>query len=188
MIHGGKNDSTIGWARVGVGLAALLVTLVSAAPSLRAQERLSPPDSSDVEIAGRRLKVVFGSPAVRDRVIFGGLVPWNRVWRTGANEATTFSTEANLRIGNAEVPAGDYTLYTIPNEKSWTLIINRQLGQWGTEYHADMDLARVEMDVEALETPIERFRIVLFPRGPSEGTLAIEWATTRASAPFEVLR
>lgn len=174
--------------RLGVGLSTALIALSLAAPCLRAQERLSPPDSSEVEIAGRRLKVVFGSPAVRDRVIFGGLVPWNHVWRTGANEATSFSTEANLRIGNAEVPAGDYTLYTIPNEKRWTLIINRQLGQWGTEYHADMDLARVEMDVEELEAPIEHMRIVLFPRGPTEGTLAVEWATTRASVQFEVLR
>ena len=167
---------------------AVLAAFLWTAPEALAQERLSPPDSSEVEIGGRRLNVGFGSPSVRGRVIFGGLVPFNQVWRTGANEATSFSTEANLRVGDAEVPAGEYTLYTIPAPDRWTLIISRQTGQWGTEYHADMDLARVEMEVEELETPVERFRIVLEPGGSDGGTLAMEWATTRASVPFELLR
>lgn len=175
-------------ARFGLAAGLGLTAILAAVPNLTAQQRLSPPDSSEVELAGRQIKVVFGSPSVRGRVIFGGLVPWDQVWRTGANEATRLSTEANLRIGDAEVPAGDYTLYTIPGADAWTLIISRQTGQWGTEYHSDMDLARVEMDVEDLEEPVESFRIVLYPRGPDEGTLLLEWAGTRASVPFEVLR
>lgn len=174
--------------RARFGLAALLVAvclLATASPTLA--QRLSPPDSTQVEIAGRQLKIVYGSPSVRDRVIFGGLIPWGEVWRTGANEATSFSSEANLRIGDAEVPAGDYTLYTIPNEDEWTLIINRQTGQWGTEYHADMDLARVTMDVDALPQSVERFRIALEADGSTDGELVMEWATTRATVPLEVL-
>jgi hypothetical protein len=175
-------------ARFGLSAGLGLIVALAAVPGLGAQQRLSPPDSSELELAGRQIKVAFSSPSVRDRVIFGGLVPWNQVWRTGANEATSFSTEANLRIGDAEVPAGDYTLYTIPGTDEWTLIVSRQTRQWGTEYHPDMDLARVEMEVEELEEPVESFRIVLYPRGPDEGTLLLEWASTRASVPFKVLR
>lgn len=175
-------------ARFGLSAGLGLIIALAAVPGLGAQQRLSPPDSSELELSGRQIKVAFSSPSVRNRVIFGGLVPWNQVWRTGANEATSFSTEANLRIGDAEVPAGDYTLYTIPGPEEWTLILSRQTGQWGTEYHPDMDLARVDMEVEELEEPVESFRIVLYPRGPDEGTLLLEWASMRASVPFEVLR
>ena len=120
-------------------------------------------------------------------MIYGGLVPWGRVWRTGANEATAFRTEANLRIGDAEVPAGDYTLYSIPNADDWTLIVNRQTGQWGTEYHEDMDLARVEMKIEELDEPSEGFRITLEASGPDEGRLVMEWEKTRVSVPIKML-
>ena len=162
--------------------------LAWAAPASAQQPRLSPPDSAEVEIAGRLIKVVYGSPSMRGRTIFGGLVPWDQVWRTGANEATSLVTEANLRIGDAEVPAGDYTLYTIPNPEEWTLIISRQTGQWGTEYHADMDLARVEMAAEELEEPVENFQIRLEAGESDEGALVMEWANTRASVPLEVFR
>jgi hypothetical protein len=173
-------------ARLGLAVLLCLGSLLATTSPASAQ-RLSPPDSSSVEIAGRQLKVVYGSPSVRDRVIFGGLIPWNEVWRTGANEATSFSSEANLRIGGAEVPAGHYTLYTIPNADEWTLIINRQNGQWGTEYHTDMDLARVTMDVDKLSESVERFRIALEAGDTRDGELVMEWATTRASVPIEVL-
>jgi hypothetical protein len=166
-----RGDSKMTTARFGLAAGLGLIVVLAAAPGLGAQQRLSPPDSSELELAGRQIKVT-----------------WNQVWRTGANEATSFSTEANLRIGDAEVPAGEYTLYTIPDPDKWTLVVSRQTGQWGTEYHPDMDLARVEMEVEELEEPVESFRIVLYPRGPDEGTLLLEWANTRTSVPFEVLR
>ncbi len=112
-------------ARFGLAAGLGLIVVLAAAPGLGAQQRLSPPDSSELELAGRQIKVTFSSPSVRDRVIFGGLVPWNQVWRTGANEATSFSTEANLRIGDAEVPAGEYTLYTINTTRTWTSLASR---------------------------------------------------------------
>lgn len=173
-------------ARLGLALVASLGGLLATSSQAYAQ-RLSPPDSSQVEIAGRQLKVVYGSPSVRGRLIFGGLIPWNEVWRTGANEATSFSSEANLRIGDAEVPAGSYTLYTIPTPDEWTLIINRQTGQWGTEYHSDMDLARVTMSVDELPETVERFRIAIEALETTDGELVMEWATTRATVPIEVL-
>ena len=84
---------------------------------------------------------------MRDRKIFGGLVPYGQVWRTGANSATSLKTDVDLTIGGAPVPAGSYTLYTIPTETGWKLIINKQTGQWGTDYDEKQDLARVDMKV-----------------------------------------
>jgi len=76
----------------------------------------------------------YNSPSIRGRKIFGGLVPYDKVWRTGANPATSLKTEVNLKIGTATVPAGNYTLYTLPSTGDWKLIINKQTGQWGTKY------------------------------------------------------
>ena len=175
-------------ARFGLVWLAVAASLAAASPGVAQQPRLSPPDSTKLTLAGRQLTIVYGSPSARGRVIYGGLVPWGRVWRTGANEATSFRTEANLRIGDAEVSAGDYTLYSIPNPDDWTLIVNRQTGQWGTEYHEDMDLARVEMKIEELDEPSERFRITLEASGSDEGRLVMEWEKTRVSVPIKMLR
>ncbi len=175
-------------ARFGLAWLAVAASLAAASPCVAQQQRLSPPDSTKMTLAGRQLTIVYSSPSVRGRVIYGGLVPWGRVWRTGANEATSFRTEANLRIGDAEVPAGDYTLYSIPNPDDWTLIVNRQTGQWGTEYHEDMDLARVEMKIEELDEPSEGFRITLEASGPDEGRIVMEWEKTRVSVPIKMLR
>lgn len=175
-------------ARIGLAWLAVAASLAAASPCGAQQQRLSPPDSTKLNLAGRQLTIVYSSPSARGRVIYGGLVPWGRVWRTGANEATSFRTEANLRIGDAEVPAGDYTLYSIPNPDDWTLIVNRQTGQWGTEYHEDMDLDRVEMKIEELDEPSERFRITLEATGPDEGRLVMEWEKTRVSVPIKTLQ
>ena len=174
-------------ARFGLVWLAVAASLAAAAPCVAQQQRLSPADSTEMTLAGRQLTIVYSGPSARGRVIYGGLVPWDRVWRTGANEATSLRTEANLRIGDAEVPAGDYTLYSIPNSDAWTLIVSRQTGQWGTEYHEDMDLARVEMKIEELDEPSERFRITLEASGPEEGRLVMEWEKTRVSVPIKML-
>jgi len=144
---------------------------------------LSPPDSVTTAVAGASLAVRYSRPSMRGRVIFGSVVPWNRVWRTGAGAATLFETSADLVMGRTTIAAGKYSLWTIPSPSSWTLIINRNTGQWGTDYDAQYDLARLDMTVERLAQPIEQFRIAIEPR-ESGGVLALEWERTRAWVPF----
>ncbi len=141
---------------------------------------LSPADSAQATVGGATLAVRYSRPAMRGRKIFGHIVPWNEVWRTGANEATLFSTTADLEIGGTTVPAGTYTLWTIPSPSEWTLVLNRNTGQWGTDYSAQYDLARLAMRVEPLTQPVERFTIAIEPRGAG-AVVTLEWETTRAA-------
>lgn len=161
------------------------VWLLAAAESLDAQ-RASPLDSARAEIAGQRIEIQYGRPAIRGREIFGGLVPFGEVWRTGANEATHLRTPADLVIGDVRIAAGEYTLYTIPEEDGWTLIVNRQTGQWGTAYDESQDLVRLPMVVETLSEPVERFTISVREGEDTDGVLVLEWERTRAILAFDV--
>jgi hypothetical protein len=105
------------------------------------------------------------------------------VWRTGANEATTLTTEIDLNIGGATIPAGKYTLYTLPSETGWKLIINKQTGQWGTIYDEKQDLVRVDMKTSQLSDPVEQFTILLEPHGDALAQLSLQWETTQVSVP-----
>ena len=144
---------------------------------------LSPPDSARASVAGAAVAVRYSRPSMRGRVIFGNVVPWNKVWRTGANQATILETSADLTVAGTKVPAGKYTLWTIPSPAGWTLIINKNTGQWGTEYDAQYDLARLDMKVEPLPQAAEQFTIAIEPKG-KRGVLKLEWDKTRASIPF----
>jgi hypothetical protein len=108
------------------------------------------------------------------------------VWRTGANSATLFETSANLVIGGTAVPAGTYSLYSIPSRTGWTLIINRNTGQWGTDYDAQHDLARIPMEVTPLAQAVEQFTIAVEREGERAGVLALAWERTRAAVRFTV--
>jgi hypothetical protein len=161
-----------------IGLAALV--------GVRAQNKktvLSPPADTSQTVDGKTVSIHYSAPSVRGRKIFGVVVPYEKVWRTGANPATTLKTEANLKIGTATVPAGTYTLYTLPSAGTWKLIINKQTGQWGTEYHQDRDLARVDMKTETLSQPQEVMSITLQPFQGKKSTLHVRWETTDASVP-----
>jgi hypothetical protein len=113
----------------------------------------------------------------------GALVPYDKVWRTGANEATSFTTEADLVMGGVTILKGSYTLFTIPSEKGWKLIVNKQTGQWGTNYDEGQDLARIDMKAETLEAPVEQFTIS-FASTRKGGVMKLEWEGTRASVEF----
>ena len=141
---------------------------------------LSPLDSVQAAIGGAAVAVKYSRPSMRGRTIFGQVVPWNQVWRTGANAATLFETSADLVMGGSTVPAGKYTLWTIPSPAGWKLIVNKNTGQWGTEYDAAHDLLRLDMTVETVAQPVEQFTISIEPRGQG-AVLAIAWETTRAS-------
>lgn len=131
------------------------------------------------------LTIDYGQPHARGRAIAGGLVPWDRVWRTGANAATTLTTDVDLVIGGTRVPKGTYTLYTLPARAGWKLIINRQTGQWGTEYDQSKDLARVDLRARTLREPVESFSISLVPGGAGRGTLRMAWGTTELTTEWQ---
>jgi hypothetical protein len=113
-------------------------------------------------------------------------VPYDKVWRTGANAATTLKTSAEISIGGTVIPAGTYTIYSLPGEKAWKLIINKQTGQWGTQYDQAQDFARIDLKVEALPQIVEQFLITLSSTGPKAGQIVLEWENTRLSAPITV--
>jgi hypothetical protein len=140
---------------------------------------LSPRDTTHATVGSAHVLVDYGRPSKRGRVIFGGLVPYDAVWRTGANAATTLVTDKPLMIGGTEVPAGTYTLYSIPSTTAPQLIINKQTGQWGTVYQQSMDLARVPMKNATLSSPVEKFEIAI-----KDGALHLLWDTTDMSVPI----
>lgn len=146
---------------------------------------LSPNDTVTATVGAATVTVRYARPSTRGRVIFGGVVPWDQVWRTGANAATLFQTSADLVFGETVVPAGDYTLWTIPRLDGWTLIINRNTGQWGTEYAQEHDLVRLPMEVSTLAEHVELFTIAIEATGAG-GALALRWAETEARVNFTV--
>lgn len=161
-------------------VAAIDIAALGPAFANRPLGTLSPADSVKATVAGASLAVRYARPSMRGRTIFGGVVPWNKVWRTGANSATVFETSTDLVMGGTAVPAGKYSLWTIPAPSGWTLIVNKNTGQWGTDYNATHDLARLPMKVDRLAQPVEQFTIGIEPQGPG-GVLKLEWETTRAS-------
>jgi Protein of unknown function (DUF2911) len=130
------------------------------------------------------IDISYNSPSIRGRKIMGGLVPYGKVWRTGANPATTLVTTTPIHIGTLAVPAGTYTLYTLPGEQQWLLIINKQIGQWGTEYHPDQDLGRIPMKAVPLSSPQELMSITFEHTTPTSTQLHIRWETTDRYVPI----
>jgi len=140
---------------------------------------LSPRDTARATVGAAHIQIDYGRPMRRGRTIFGNVVPWDTVWRTGANQATQLITDRDLVIGGTAVPAGTYSLFTIPSPKGWQLIINKQHGQWGTDYDAHQDLARVPMTVRTMATPVERLQIAIQNR-TGGSRLSIGWEQTEA--------
>jgi hypothetical protein len=145
--------------------------------------QISPRDTVSATVGGAQIWVDYGRPSARGRTIFGVVVPWGQVWRTGANAATQFSTDKDLTIGGAAVPAGKYTLWTLPTESGAKLIINKQTGQWGTAYDETQDLVRIDLNVAQLSEPVERFTIGVDTAG-NGGVLTFSWDRTRYSVPL----
>ena len=167
-----------------IAISLCLVAAVSFAAD--AKKPLSPPAKAEATIGGAKLSVDYSAPSRRNRTFMGELVPYGKVWRTGANAATTFNTSTDVMIGNLHVPAGTYTLYTIPGEKEWTIIVSKQTGQWGSNYDETKDLGRVKMNVKSLSKPVETFVIGLKPGAAKAGMLTLAWENTEASVPVSV--
>lgn len=145
-------------------------------------KRPSPPAKATCDLGGgKTITVDYSSPRAKGRKVFGGLVPYGEVWRAGANEATTFVTTSDVMIGASHVPAGNYTLFTIPDKDKWTLIVSKKTGEWGIPYPgAADDFARVDMKASATSAPVDNFTIA-FDKAASGCTLRMEWETTKAT-------
>jgi hypothetical protein len=154
--------------------------------------RVSPHDAVHANVDDAQIVIVYGRPYTKDpktgqpRKIWGGLVPFGTVWRTGADEATLLTTSKPLVFGETEIPAGTYSLFTLPQEKGTAkLIINKQKGQWGTKYDETQDLARVDMTQSTLDQPVDQFTIAL-GRNQAGGVLKLMWEKTQYSVSFTV--
>ena len=166
-------------------IASLACTAVLGISTLAQEGKpvASPPETATVSLNGHTITIKYGAPSLRGRALGAELVPWDKVWRTGANEATTFVTDDKIKIGGTMVPAGSYTLYTLPNPTRWVLIINKQTGQWGTEYHQEQDLARIPMQSKKLDTPQEKMSISFENTQGNITELHIRWGNINQYIP-----
>jgi len=148
---------------------------------------LSPAEQTDVTLGATTITIHYNSPAMRGRVIMGGLVPYGQPWRTGANPATSFVTTGNLKIGSLSVPAGSYTLFTLPGAPGtpWQLILSKKTGEWGIPYPEGADLGRTEMHLAKLPAPQESMTITFEHTEKRSTYLHVKWETTDVSVKIE---
>lgn len=177
--------------RIGLSVAAVVGALAAVALFLpgkaSAQRYTSPPTSTSAVIGGDHITIAYYAPSMHGRRIMGGLVPYDEVWCTGANWATKITTEADLDINGMKVPKGSYSIWTLPNEKQWMLIINKETGQFHLNYDDTKDFGRVKMNLKSLPAPVETLKIALDSTGGNKGTLSVMWENTDAWAPITVL-
>jgi hypothetical protein len=172
-------------------LAALLIVAViilGCRGAARAQGgRISPHESTMATVDGSAMFIEYGRPSTRGRTIFGRLVPYGDVWCPGADEATMLSTSRPLHIGQLAVPAGEYSLWILPTEAAWTLVVSKDAHTFHTSYRASRDFGRVAMQKRTLPASVEQltFAIEPNPSGPG-GRIVMSWATTEASVSFLV--
>ena len=167
----------------GLVLGALVTYPLSAQMAGDAKKPASPPEKASVELNGKTVTIDYSAPSVRGRKIKGGLVPYGKVWRTGANAATTLKTPVDLKIGGLTVPAGTYTIYSLPTENDWTLIINKQTGQWGTQYDEKQDLGRVPLQTSEVNPTVETFKIHFEKTSGAQTELHLTWENSDGSVP-----
>ncbi len=173
-------------------LAALAVTLVVVLIGYRggvsAQgRRVSPHETTMATVDGSSMFIEYGRPSMRGRTIFGSLVRYDEVWCPGADEATMLSTSRPLKMGSLSVPAGEYSLWMIPAEGAWTLILNKDAHTFHTNHRASRDLGRVELRKQALPAAVEQLTFAIEQNSPGPGgRIVMTWATTQVSVPFLV--
>lgn len=170
-----------------------MILAASVLASLPVQARVSPHETISTVVDGNRVTLVYGRPytvkpgTTEVRQIWGGLVPYGKVWRLGADEATLLITQKPLEIGGLTVPAGAYTLFMLPEDNgSSKLIINKQLGQWGLQYNESQDLGRVDLNKKALDEPVNQLTMAIQKGSSGGGVLKLTWEKTEFSVPFTV--
>jgi len=163
-------------------LAALAVGACGSLMLVQAQDRKSPHEAVSATFGGDKIEIVYGRPYAKGREIVGGLIPFDKVWRTGADEATVLRTPADLMLGSLHVPKGEYSIFTLPREGGCTLIVNKTAKQWGAfDYDATQDLGRVEMTTSELSEFVEQFTIDFVKNSESSGVLRMRWENSEAS-------
>lgn len=175
-----------------LGTAALQADPVQ--PPAPARTRTSPHDTINVRIDGSRVIIVYGRPYSKDpktgelRKIWGALVPFDKVWRTGADEATLLITQSPIELGGTSIPAGAYTLYTLPAaDGSARLLVNKLIGQWGADpYDEKQEFARVDLKKDTLATQVDQFTMAIEKNPAGGGVIKLAWETTQFSVPFTV--
>jgi hypothetical protein len=174
----------LGTLAAGLLFSAVATSANAQEPSANDKKLPSPPAQASVTLDGKAVTINYNTPFMRGRKIFGGLVPYDKVWRTGANPATTLKTAVDLKIGDLTVPAGTYTIYSLPSETTWKLIINKQTGQWGTEYNQGQDLGRTDMmKGPTTSAPVEQFAIKFEKTSGKTTQLHLIWENTDVYVP-----
>ena len=155
--------------------------------------RLSPKDTLEFKLNDLKLEVFYNRPSKKNRDVFGALVPYGKVWRTGANEATTFESNKNLIVKGMKLPAGKYTLWTVPRDSTWSVIFNTKQYPWGVDeqmqpmWDPNYDILEIEVPVEKLDKPVEQFTIA-FDNSTDNLELTMAWDYTKVAVPMEVIR
>jgi len=180
-------------------LTILGVTLASAMPLLAQQKKaastggISPHETTSAVIDGNRVTITYGRPFTKDpktgepRKIWGALVPWDKAWRTGSDEATLLITEMPLIIGDTTIPAGAHTLYSVPSESGTSkLVFSKHLGKWGVPVDEKNDLVRVDMKKEPLDKPLDQFAMAVAKGESGGGVIKLMWENTQFTVAFTV--
>lgn len=174
-------------------LLLIAATVCGVSSASAEQKRASPTATINADIDGNKVTIVYARPyttkpgTTEVRKIWGGLVPFGKVWRTGANEATILTTEKDLVMGETTIPAGKYSLYTLPaDDGTAKLIVNKQTGQWGTVYDEKQDLARIAMKGEKLDKSVDQFTMAIEKADGGVGVLKMMWEKTQFSLSFKV--
>ena len=166
-----------------IAIAGLALLSLTAGVRKQPPNKLSPEASTTVQLGSTNVTIEYSAPSARGRKVEGGLIPYGRVWRAGADSATTLINDADIMIGTLMVPKGTHTLYVAAADSDWKLIVNKQTGQWGTEYSEDQDLGRVPMMLKKTDAPVETYKMQLTKNGGKSATLSLMWGTTTATVP-----
>jgi hypothetical protein len=173
-------------AAAAVGIV-MVFTVAAAVETRQARQRASPHESVSATVDGSEMTIVYGRPYMRGRTIFGRLIPWDRVWCPGADEATTLDSSRPLRLGNLMVPAGPHTIWILPTPDTWTLVVSKEASGFHTNYNPSADLGRIEMMKRSVSDPVEQLTFAIAKSATGTGgTIAMTWETTEVSVPFTV--
>jgi hypothetical protein len=152
------------------------------------RQRISPHESVSAAVDGATIRIVYGRPSMRGRKVFGALVPFGRVWCPGADEATTLDASRPIRIGALDIPPGPHTIWMLPEERRWTLIVSEEPSGFHTQYSPSLDLGRAPLTLQTIEAPVEQLTFAIAKAPAGGGTISMTWEKTKVSTAFSVAR